>query len=100
MLCLADTWRARSPGISGAPGGEAVDTARIAKAGGEADGPEPRGGEAPKLLWGHLVEELLREGLRPCGSRRRAEVLVRECGRPQRAVTVAAVGATVAAKMK
>jgi len=42
MLCLADTWRARAPGISGAPGGGAVGRARIAKAGGEADGPEPQ----------------------------------------------------------
>src|SRR5262249_35156037 len=56
-------------------------------------GPATRGGEVPKLLRGHLVEELLGEGLRPGGGRRRAEGLVGECGGTQRAVTVAAVGA-------
>jgi hypothetical protein len=72
----------------------------LAKAGGEADGPESRGGQAPELLHSHLVEELLQGGLRAGGGRRRAEVLVGECGRAQRPVAVAAVGATVAAKMK
>src|SRR5262249_54049193 len=41
-----------------APGG-IVGGRRLAEAGGEPDGPDPRGGEAPKLLRGHLVEELV-----------------------------------------
>jgi hypothetical protein len=71
----------------------------MAKAGSEPGGPATRGGEVPKLLRGHLVEELLREGLRPCGGRRRAEVPIGQRGGTQRAVTVAAVRARMAGEM-
>jgi hypothetical protein len=62
---------------------------------GEAGGPLPVLGEPEQLGLGHLVEELVGEGL-GVGGRRGDEVFVRQGEGAERAVAVAAVGARVA----